>query len=551
MATKPNVGLIVEITTADGTRYQWGKGSNVPGDVPQNLGFSTRLGDGFADAQVTLNRRIDRDWPDVNLYDDVAFVGYDGSVAYEGRVAANPRSISTVHSMNVVCAGWMAHTRDKKMQEIYVDRDLSRWGPVSIQRRINVAATFALQDASVGPDTTTGNPSLIQSADLSGTAAKPLCEATYSTLGIPIGSLYYAWTKGANVNYTLPAWTWKAILSDGDDSFVGDATANLSAVGPGTGTLSATATTRKFAWVEFYYDALSATADNTAYNLFWTVLAVYGNHGLTKQGTADATNAQGFYASDIIRHVITNFCPQLNASGVQDTTYVIPQAAYTDPTDPFDVIADVNKYHRWQFYVWENKTFTYAPIDLSDYDWQVDYFDPGVTLDLQGDSTDDGAFNGICVNYTDLQTGKPNRLTPDTNTELADTDPENPANRRGIDHWDEISLSSPTTADGAVQIGRAALAEKNTPKGQGTITIKGHIKDRAGHWQQGWKVRAGDRVAIVSSTSLSDRPRLISETNYDHGDGGGTLTISVESPPPRIDAVLDRIQTALAAANLA
>src|SRR6185369_7562454 len=127
MPPKPNLGLAVEITTASGTRFQWGKGSNVPGDVPQNLNFSTRLGDGFADASITLARRIDQDYADINLFDNVVFYGQDGSVAYEGRVGANPRSVGDTHSMSVVCAGWMAHTRDRKFTEVYVDRDPGRW----------------------------------------------------------------------------------------------------------------------------------------------------------------------------------------------------------------------------------------------------------------------------------------------------------------------------------------------------------------------------------------------------------------------------------------
>jgi hypothetical protein len=536
MSAKPNLGLIVEITTAEGTRYQWGKGSNSPADVPQGLTFSTRLGDGFADASVTLHRRIDRDWPDINLYDDVALIGMDGSVAYEGRVAANPRSISTAHSMNVVCAGWMAHTRDRKMIEVYVDRNSSSWTDPPLSRR--VAAVIA------------GESSALITADsshgLSWTVPDQALPANTST------ELYYTAPPGCLIvqaqfvgtrNGAFTSFEGPTLFGNSTEDLTGG---SLEAVGMTLdGNLQASTFSAAQRYVMIRAKTTGAVTPASAWLQSLSTIAVYGT-ALTQR--AQSPDPPGFYASDIIRDVVGRFCPLLNTNGVQDTTYIIPQAAYLDPTDPFDVIADVNKYHRWQFYVWENKTFTYAPIDLSDYDWAIDYFDPGVTLDLQGDSTDDGAFNGICVNFTDLGTGKPNRLTPDTNSELADTDPENPANRRGIDHWDEISLSSPTTSDGAIQIGRAALAEKNTPKGQGTITIQGHVKDRAGHWQQGWKVRAGDRVAIVSSTSLSDRPRLISETSWDNDSK--TLSITVESPPARLDAVLDRIQTALSAAGL-
>jgi hypothetical protein len=99
------------------------------------------------------------------------------------------------------------------------------------------------------------------------------------------------------------------------------------------------------------------------------------------------------------------------------------------------------------------------------------------------------------------------------------------------------------TDDGAAaaQIGRIALAEFNLPKAPGTITVTGHIKDRAGHWQQGWRVRAGDTVAITDHPN--DRPRLVTETTWDHDSK--TLTISVEGPAHRLDAVLDRITTIL------
>jgi hypothetical protein len=444
----------------------------------------------------------------------------------------------------------MAHTRDRKMQEIYVDRDLSRWGSASVQRRINsLAGNLMMSDPATVADATTGAPSLATNLPGAWTLTTlPVCEGWYSAQGVPIGSVYYAWKKNSLVNNADSNWRWNVELSTDDIGTSSDTTAELRAAGPGTGTLTATATNRDYAAVQFFYATGPITTTNADYTIYWTCLAVYGNHGLTKQGTADATNAQGFYASDIIANVIARFCPLLNPSAIQATTYVIPQATYLDPIDPFDVIADVNKYHRWQFGVWENRTFTYGPTDLSDYDWSVDTFEPGVTLDVQGDSTDDGAFNGICVNFTDLQTGKENRLTPDTNPELADTDPENPANRAGIDRWDELSLSSPTTSSGAVQIASAALLEKNTPKGQGSITVRGHLKDRAGHWQQAWKVRAGDRVAITSSASLSDRPRLISETGWDNDTK--TLTITVEDTAQRVDAVLDRLSTALTAAGL-
>lgn len=550
MPAKPPLGLSVEITTASGTNFRWGKGSGDPGNIAQHIRFSTRLGDGFADGGCSLARRIDRDYVDVNLLDDVVFSGNDGSIAYEGRIGSNPRSIDDAHSLEINAAGWMTNARDKKAQVIFIDRSFGDWSGQSVARQIALTAGTA---APTSGESTVDPVSKAAALKLSATGAwvspgLPNCEAWYNARGLPIGSLYYAWKIASSVNSADANWSWVAGLCTDDLATTSDTTAELRAAGPGTGTLTATTSTKIFARVRLSY-AANAGSEGVVYALYWTCLAVYGNHGLTKQGTGDATNAPGLLVSDMIRYVIDTYCPKLNSSGVTATTYPVQHAVYLDPTDPFDVIADLNKYHRFIFGVEENKRFYYRSVDLGDYDWSVDYNEPGVTIALQGDSTDGGVYSGISVNFTDLSSGLPGRITPLTNpTTLLDTNPNNPAIEHGIDRWADISLSTPMMPADAAQIGKAALAEMNTPKGQGSITIKGHIKDRAGHWQQGWKPRAGDRVAITSSASLSDRPRLISETSWDQDSL--TLTITVEDTAQRVDAFLDRLATALTAANL-
>jgi hypothetical protein len=165
---------------------------------------------------------------------------------------------------------------------------------------------------------------------------------------------------------------------------------------------------------------------------------------------------------------------------------------------------------------------------------------------LQGDSTSDLA-NGIAVSYQDVATARPGRLTPDSHAELRDPNDSNPATLHGLNVWTELSLSSPTTSDAALQLGRAALAEYNQPKSPGTINVQGHIRDRAGHYQPVWKVRAGDRIII--SDHANDRPRLVVESDYQHDTK--TISLAVDSSFKRLDAVLDRLGTALRASGLA
>src|SRR5215217_3498033 len=126
--------LTAEVTTADGSRFQWGA-NRPPGERFQGLSFSTAIGEGFSKGSVRFSRRFDLDYPDLGLVDTITFVGADGSVAYEGRNSAMPRELTDTHNIGVTLSGWMAHGTDRKFQEIYVDRDLSGWGEMPLARR--------------------------------------------------------------------------------------------------------------------------------------------------------------------------------------------------------------------------------------------------------------------------------------------------------------------------------------------------------------------------------------------------------------------------------
>lgn len=301
------------------------------------------------------------------------------------------------------------------------------------------------------------------------------------------------------------------------------------------------------AWIALQAPAASGpgvtlgTAGQTYY-AHWPDLAVYGAHTVPLRGA----DPKGVFASDIIKDICTRFCPKINPGQVTPTSFVIPHLSFLNDTAPYDGFLKVNKYHRFGLEVYENRTLRFAPIDLTDYDWEVRLDDPGTTVQLQGDDAASLA-NGIVVHYTDLATGRSSRLDPVALPALGDPNPDNPANRAGIRKWTSLTISSPTTQTGASQIGAAYLAEFNQTQSPGTITVSGHIRDRSGHWQQGWKVRSGDRVAVTDLPN--DRPRLITNTDWQHD--AKTLSISVDSSFKRLDAVLARFDVALAASNLA
>lgn len=544
---RPSLDLTVSITDAGGRQHQWGPSAKIAGDVPKGLSFSTKRGDGFATANVSLSRRIDQDYVDLGLLREVVVTGTAGDVAYEGRVNSMPRSMGTTHEVAVSAVGWMAHAKDRKFQENYVDRDLSHWGPMSVGRRITLLPSYGPVDATVEADITSGQPSLAtRVTGVWAAGALGFSEALYNSTGIPIGSIYYSYKTGVNVNTTDANWTYLVAAADTDLFPSLDSTGNLrsSGVTAATGTLAATTTSRQFALVQLFYAAAGGTA-NQLYDVYWPCLAVYGTHGLTKRGAASATAAQGFYSSDMITDLVRRFCPKLNTDGVQQTTFVNEQAAFLERTYPYDAFLLLNRWHLWNLSVFENKTLYYRPTDLTDYDWEVRLSDPGVTVSLQGDDTEHLA-NGIAVTYTDVTDMKVKTVTPDDNAALLDTNPANPANIAGYPVWTETTLSTPVTEAMAVAFGQATLAEFNSPKAPGTIKVTGHIRDRAGHWQPVWKVRCDDRVCITDHPN--DRNRLIVETDYVHESH--ELSMAVDATFQRVDAVMDRIQGALSAAGL-
>src|SRR5881409_89571 len=138
--------LFAEITTAGGTTYRW-DANQAPGSRPQNLSFRNKIGEGFSDATLQLARRVDLDYPDLNLGDTVTIRGADGSTVYEGYVVAFPRSLADTHSIGVTLTGWMAHAKDRMLQEIYVDREVGGWGDMPLERKAALlGAGFSIGD---------------------------------------------------------------------------------------------------------------------------------------------------------------------------------------------------------------------------------------------------------------------------------------------------------------------------------------------------------------------------------------------------------------------
>lgn len=545
--TRVSLDLTVQVEDANARTFRWGP-DEIPENRLRNISFSTKIGEGFSSAQGQLSRRIDLDYPDLGLVDTISFIGADGTVAWEGRASAFPRELSDAHSIGVTLTGWMAHTKDRKFTEIFVDRDLGSWGSMSVERRGgHLATNFMPSDGGNVADPDTSVASLRLAFQGAWTSPyKPISEMWYDAGSQATIARIEASVRRTATSGPATAAPWTFAIGTARTTALGSfqSTGNLVSATNPSGHIFVPDVPHRYGIVHWYYDGTPGGGQGVEYDAYFYKVAVYGNHRLTRR-TGEPGEPGGFYASDVMENIIRRFCPKLDIGGVTPSSYVIQHLVFRTATTPYDALLELNKYHLWNLAVWENKTLHFAPYDLTTYDWQVRTYDPGVEFSPQGPSIDD-TFNGIEVVYTDVLKGVQQRLTPDTHPELASTDPTNPWNVHAIQKWDEISLSTPTTEAAAAALGRAALGERSHPKAPGTIKVTGYIRNRLGVEEPAWKVRAGDTIAVTDFPN--DQPRLIVETSWD--DERKELSISVDKPFALLDAYIDRLGSAVGAKNL-
>ena len=531
---RPPLELHAEVVTPDGVTVTWRSSAREPGNRPQGISFRTARMDGFKDGSCSLPRRIDQPQPDLALFNTLRFIGANGDIAYEGRMAALPREAGSPPTWSVQAAGLMSNAKDRRFRMIFVDRDMSQWAEPPLERRAYLA----------GYGVPTGKISASASGsglvwDFPNEALPPneISELVYDAgPGVRIAQIDY---RGVFLLWAPLAYEASQLHVSNDTTFAA-LTSQATSLDGNAHTLLVGSPAR-FGMLHAY--VLATVTPGAGTQQRYDILNVFGDHGLPSTAATDGFG--GVSASDVIRWLIENYCPDLNAGGVQATSYGIGHLVFRDRIFPYDAMLTVNAFHRWGLEAWEGGTVHYGPLDLTDYDWELRLDDFGTQLAPQGPVAEEVA-NGIEVQYTDAKTGRQEVLLPDDWPDLRDLNPLNPVNRAGGYKTTEFTISSVCTEADALQIGRMALAEFNAPKHKGTATVRGYIKDRAGNLQPVWKVRAGDRVVITDS--VDEEVHVVTETDYGHDDK--TARLAIDDSFQRLDAYLDRYANALQARGL-
>ena len=528
--------IAVSLNLADGRVIRFGGDEADEVDVPYDISWDTQIPGGFGAASITLPKPANLYADDQRLFSDVVIYGRGGRTLYEGYVTAVPQV--SAQEIQLQCSGWSTTLdRVQTFREIFVDRDLGRWGEPSRARR-TILVTNGLREinsATVEPGSSL--PALTLTADAG--VVNPHPESLYDAgAGNEIASVYYDMTSISTSSHDA-----KFSSSSTDDLAPENESADLITATNGTaqGTFTPSAA-RRYMSVKFF---LIGTNSNQTSATFRN-LAVYGNHGLPLRGS----DPKGVHASDVVGYVIQQAPLSTDTSSIEPTTFVIPHLTYPEDVSLRQVIEEVtalggssNVPNDWGVY--EDRTFFWRSPGSYGRTWRVRR-DQIATATSEGPDAD-LRVAGVKVNYQDAA-GTTRSVGPigsnadyETN-DLLDIDPDNPARRiPGAYAVVEAGIIPPDVATGiptgAINVGKLVLNERNRLNWRGSVEIQGEATDENGNPYPVALVRAGDQIVIEDDADLTPRP--IQSTSYNHSSL--SLSASVGARPDSLEALLGRL----------
>lgn len=317
-------------------------GENISCYIDEGLTFGNSDPGGYETAQFTLPRIAS-----VKRGERILITAGLETV-WEGRVAEVGQQLAGSPQTQVSGEGYGALLKDNRMSEVYVDRDLGQWTEAGLERRIDLAGR--VESLSVATDQAQ-DPALVASITGPWSSTGPPRVESWLDAGEENlwGLIDYAWVRGANLDNTDTNWTWRIDSASDDVATATDNTGNLRAAGPEAGATFTLPTAYRWLLTRLFY-AAAGNATQDQIDLYWKRLAAFGDHGLTIRGTLPA--ARGFYASDIVRDVLSRVSG-IEEGQIEDATdFTITQLAYKTPVLHQQVIDDVARFVAYHWGTW-------------------------------------------------------------------------------------------------------------------------------------------------------------------------------------------------------
>lgn len=535
--------LAIDIQSPDGTIHnRWGLDEPNPSDVPSALTFSTTMPGGFEQLDCTLPRQPSAAYVDLEEFSTITVYGVGGETAWQGRLETTPRTSGDRIAITPGAVGWQAHLDDdNSAQEIYVDQSLQNWTEPSRTRQLAMTvAGVNYEPPSLGSvDATNGLPALVLTTTFP-TPSTTISESIYDAgPACKVAAIRYAFNTNG-VDFTNANWTW-GLLTYTDDTTTSSTgtTGDLGSAASGSAYFTPAAPGR----VGYMFLQWNGAAGGAGQRdeLHWQAMAVYGNHGLTRQTSVDPN---GFLASDIVTNAVTRWAPKLSISRagistIEASTFVIPHLVFRAPTTASDIIKQATRFGLPDWWVDEGPTFNLASRDNHGRQWQARVGPSG--LSETGPQVD-RLFNSVVVSYTDTsgvtRTVGPTGSGADTiDDTLTDPDPQNPVTVAGLSRRSVLAMGITSTPAAAAVIGQDWLAQQKLLSTAGQASIVGVVQDSSGVTWPAWMIRAGDSITFVDAHDPV--PRRIVKSSY--SDDTKVNQLDLDSPPDGLQSLLARL----------
>jgi hypothetical protein len=332
-----------------------GSGHDLTADI-EGLGFSSVDPGGDELAAFTYKRPWSNELPEV-AKGNLLVIEEGLNVLWQGRLGEPARGAGESEELQITGYGTGIRLKDQLMSELYISKDLSRWQGMSAQRKINLlgaASGGGVGDGKATPDTSTGAPALLLEASGAWAAGyEPQIESWFDAgEDNLIAEIYGEWRR---VNIGGASWAWNIANHTDDVGSGGNITSDLQAEPAATGTRQYNPSPpTRWGRLRLLWGGGAAGTDGQSFSLFWTDVAVIGDHGLTVRGIRPD---HGFYASDLVRDSVAR-ASGITVRRVDDSDFVIEDAEVSDEMIE-EAVRQATRYH-----LHERTWGTWGPNDI-------------------------------------------------------------------------------------------------------------------------------------------------------------------------------------------
>lgn len=528
---------------SDGSEIRFGADESDVRNVPLDIQHETQIPGGYANASLVLPRPPDLHADDAKLFAEVELYDDHGTF-YEGDIVGTPQ---VGENIRLDLTGPVNRLDDDQTyRRLWIDRDLSRWGEPSLARRVTLASgpdKLSIQSRSGFAETDSPTPpGIVQSInrlDATSWISHELGEAWYSANGLLIGSLRFSYHPIKDIGSAN--WINRAQLAADDDAGAKDYSATYNTTPSGDVILYAS-DERRFALVQMIWP--TTFEGDGHWEAQWRNLRVVG---LFSEPTAGSAPNDGFYAQDLIAEMLTDvgidYSTGENGS-LEPSSIVVLQAAFLEPTTRRKVIeyltgAGSPPPYLNDWGVYDGEFFWKTPGTYGR-TWIV-RDDENARLESTGPDSSQRC-NGVVVTWRDASgkthtAGPPGSGADVESAQLQDTDPTNPANRRGR-VWRPVDVGIQSGSSQAITLGAMRMSEMNRLVWRGHIDLTGMVETVDGLLLPARHVRGGDRVIVASDHHGYEHP--IVQTG--HQESTQTCRAHVGAPPETFPAIMGQLQ---------